>query len=490
METERRNTLIPTVATEGHLIPSAPAGLARSVLIGVGFIFIYAVVGFAGITLQSAQTGVTPVWPASGIAFGLCYWFGLRYALMIVPSMLVLGLTLGVPLPVVLLASAGSVLETLVAVWALRRVHIDASLMQLRDSLLFMAFAAVLAPVFSAAAGTLAMTLFTSNPVAPQYIAAMWWLGNSLGLLVIGGLALVLPCRKHFPLHGHHWLELLGLCAVALVLTWASILRVDQIASALILYLLVPLIVVAALRIGQFGVLLVAATVLCTLMAANGSLPHASLGEKELGMLYLDISLIWMATFSGLIVGSARQERRQREEVSWLATHDPLTDLVNRHEFTHRLERALLTARKQDRHHAVLYVDLDHFKRINDAEGHGAGDRVLHDVAGLLTREVRRRDTVARSGGDEFALLLESCPLVEACGIAENIRRALEGYQYRGVHGDYGVEASIGVVEVDAAVEDSSAVLHGADQACYEAKTAGRNRVWVGSAQPEEAADA
>jgi diguanylate cyclase (GGDEF)-like protein len=97
---------------------------------------------------------------------------------------------------------------------------------------------------------------------------------------------------------------------------------------------------------------------------------------------------------------------------------------------------------------------------------------------------------VARTGGDEFALLLESCPLVEACGIAENIRRALEGYRYRGTHGDYDVEASIGVVEVDAAVEDSNGVLHGADEACYAAKTAGRNRVWVGSARDREEAEA
>lgn len=464
--------------------PVVTAGLSRALLVATLFVVSFVVVGFAGISLQSAQTGVTPVWPASGIAFGLCYWFGLRYALLILPAMLLLGLAVGVPLPVVLLAAAGSMLETALAVWALRRLRIDASLMQLRDTLLFVVIGTALAPLCSAVTGTLGMVLFTSNPVEPLYIAAMWWLGNSLGLLVVGGLALVLPGPKDFPLYGHHWLELAGLCLVAALLTWLSILRVEHIASALIIYLLVPLVVVVALRAGQFGVLLVATVVLVTLMAANGSLPHDRLGAQELGMFYLDITLVWMATFSGLIVGSARQERRQREEVTWLASHDTLTDLVNRHEFVQRLERALLSARQQGRSHAVLFIDLDQFRRVNDAEGHQAGDRVLRDVAGMLSNEVRRRDSVGRIGGDEFALLLESCPLVEACGIAENIRRALEGYSYRGEHGDYTVEASIGVVEVDEAVTDSGSVLHGAEQACGEAKAGGRNRVWVGSARP------
>jgi diguanylate cyclase (GGDEF)-like protein len=187
-----------------------------------------------------------------------------------------------------------------------------------------------------------------------------------------------------------------------------------------------------------------------------------------------------MASFTGLIVASAHHERRNRERLTWLASHDPLTDLINRHAFSQRLQDALGSIDKHDRNHAVLCIDLDRFKRINDAEGHAAGDRVLREVAALLMDEVRRRDTVARLGGDEFALLLESCPLVEACGIAENIRRAVESYVYRGEMGDYDVEASIGVVEVDGR-HDSGEVLHAADLACFEAKRAGRNRVWVGS---------
>lgn len=457
-------------------------------IIACGFVIAYTTIGFVGLTLQSAQAGVTPVWPASGVAFALTYWFGYRYALLVMPGMLVLAWLIGVPIPVALLAGVGGVLEVLVAVWMLRRFKVNPSLMQLRDTLLFVSLAAGLGALFSAGLGALSMMLFTPGLVEARYIIPMWWLGNSLGILIVGGLGLVLPGQKTFPLYGRRWTELLGLCLIALILTWFSIERVAHIASALILYLLVPLIVLAGLRMGQFGVLTVAVMVLFTMMVANGQLPNEQLGSHGLGLLYLNISLVWMATFTGLIVGSAGQERRQREEVSWLASHDALTDLVNRHEFDVRLQRALATAHQHDHCHAVLFIDLDRFKRINDTEGHAAGDAVLRDVARLLHKEVRGRDTVSRSGGDEFALLLESCPLSEACGIAENIRRVLEDYVYHGAHGHYSVAASIGVVEIDAASSDSRAVLHGADLACYEAKRSGRNRVCVGAATAPEAA--
>lgn len=472
----------------GKLAAGTNAGfLLADLWIGLAFVLAYAIVGFAGITLQSAQTGVTPVWPASGVAFAFCYWFGVRFSVLVIPAMLILGWVLGVPLMVALLAGGGSMLEAGVAAWLLRRLNIDASLKDLRDTLLFTMVATALAPLFSASIGTMAMYLLTDNPIEPLYIWLMWWLGNSLGMLVVGGLSLVVVGHRWQPGQKWGWLELGGLAAFALIISWIGIQQVEHISSALVLYLLIPVLVVAALLVGQFGVLLVACVVLITLMVSSSYLPHGSLGEQGLGILYLDISLMWMATFTGLIVGSARQESQQREEVSWLATHDTLTDLVNRHEFTQRLDRALLSAREQHRSHAVVYIDLDRFKRVNDAEGHAAGDRVLRDVAGMLAAEVRRRDTVARMAGDEFALLLESCPLVEACGIAENIRRALESYSYRGVHADYPAEASVGVVEVTASSVDSGEILHQADVACDEAKRAGRNRVWVGQVRlPED----
>ena len=129
----------------------------------------------------------------------------------------------------------------------------------------------------------------------------------------------------------------------------------------------------------------------------------------------------------------------------------------------------------------LLLLDLDRFKDLNDAEGHRAGDQVLRDVGVLLGQEVRSGDMAARLGGDEFAVVLSDCPLLDACAIAENIRSVVQRYEYSGRHGIHRVEVSIGLVELTPDQSSPEDALHDADSACYEAKRAGRNRVWVHS---------
>jgi diguanylate cyclase (GGDEF)-like protein len=168
-----------------------------------------------------------------------------------------------------------------------------------------------------------------------------------------------------------------------------------------------------------------------------------------------------------------------RQEVSWLANHDPLTRLLNRHAFMERLEAALSGSGGRSVNYVLLFLDLDRFKDLNDAEGHRAGDQVLREVGVMLGREARAIDAVARLGGDEFAVLLEDCELLDACSIAENIRSVVERYEYQGAKGIHRVEASVGLVELAPRHTMPEDVLHDADSACYDAKRAGRNRVWV-----------
>ncbi len=101
------------------------------------------------------------------------------------------------------------------------------------------------------------------------------------------------------------------------------------------------------------------------------------------------------------------KERRLRRALSWQASHDALTGLINRREFDNRLHGALLSAQRGEGSYALLYIDLDQFKVVNDTCGHQAGDRLLRDVTGLLQTRVRATDTIARLGGDEFGVLLE-----------------------------------------------------------------------------------
>lgn len=173
------------------------------------------------------------------------------------------------------------------------------------------------------------------------------------------------------------------------------------------------------------------------------------------------------------------EERRLASQLSWQATHDLLTGLVNRHEFEHRVERALADARERGLTHAVLYIDLDQFKIVNDSCGHAAGDELLRQLGGLLAAKVRDNDTVARLGGDEFGVLLESCPLEQARHIADNLLHAVKGFRFAWRGRPFDIGASIGLVTVNRTNADLPEVLSAADMACYVAKERGRNQVHV-----------
>ncbi len=182
-----------------------------------------------------------------------------------------------------------------------------------------------------------------------------------------------------------------------------------------------------------------------------------------------------------LVFHDITEQRRQSREMQHRATHDALTGLVNRGEFDLRLTRALERALEADVESVLVAIDLDAFKPVNDACGHAAGDLVLQQVAAELGRVVRSRDTLARIGGDEFAVILERCRPEQAARVAEAIRAAMAGYRF--VHGGrtFDVSASIGVAPIDRRFSRADAVLAAADAACRTAKLAGPGRVqfWV-----------
>ncbi|HET7177159.1 MAG TPA: EAL domain-containing protein [Solirubrobacterales bacterium] len=177
-----------------------------------------------------------------------------------------------------------------------------------------------------------------------------------------------------------------------------------------------------------------------------------------------------------LVFKDVTQLRGMEREMTYLASHDALTGLLNRREFEIRLRRAIRSARGE-RRHALLYLDLDQFKVVNDTCGHLAGDEMLRQITALLRSRVRRSDLLARLGGDEFGVLLEDCPLPQARQIAEQMRRTVREFRFswRGQVFEAGV--SIGLVPIAPDTGDLSHVLAAADAACYVAKDGGRNRV-------------
>ncbi|MBD9357627.1 diguanylate cyclase [Methylomonas albis] len=167
------------------------------------------------------------------------------------------------------------------------------------------------------------------------------------------------------------------------------------------------------------------------------------------------------------------------QSLAYQASHDPLTGLVNRTAFEQRVARVLASARPGYFQHAVCYLDLDHFKHVNDTCGHAAGDELLRKLGAVLSSKLRQRDTLARLGGDEFALLLEHTTLDQARNIAHELCDSLRNFKFNWGDADFSVSASIGVAAVTCSVRDVGEFLNNADAACYSAKKKGRNQVHV-----------
>lgn len=174
-------------------------------------------------------------------------------------------------------------------------------------------------------------------------------------------------------------------------------------------------------------------------------------------------------------VEDVTEAREQRERLAWASSHDSLTGLANRAAFEVLLEDACARAEREP--FCALFIDLDHFKQVNDTSGHAAGDALLRDVAQVLVQQVRKSDTVARLGGDEFAVLLDRCPLPQAQVIAETLRGAVVSYRLAWEGTSHSVGASIGLVPVAGSMATATEVLRAADAACYTAKRQGRNCV-------------
>jgi diguanylate cyclase (GGDEF)-like protein/PAS domain S-box-containing protein len=176
------------------------------------------------------------------------------------------------------------------------------------------------------------------------------------------------------------------------------------------------------------------------------------------------------------------------QQMSYQASHDALTGLVNRREFERRLGEALEVARAGRQGHVMCYLDLDRFKAVNDTSGHLAGDNMLREVAALIREAVRDSDTVARLGGDEFGVLLVGCPLDKARQIADDIQRAIGEYRFVWKDRIFSVGVSIGIVELTGEANSLEEIMSAADSACYVAKKQGDGHVHVYSSHDEAVA--
>jgi diguanylate cyclase (GGDEF)-like protein len=220
-------------------------------------------------------------------------------------------------------------------------------------------------------------------------------------------------------------------------------------------------------------------------------------GSRAITAILAAINIMTATALVLLVVWHTRRLVLQREafetaleaeqrRLAWQASHDSLTDLANRREFEARLKEALARIHPGDTPHALIFLDLDQFKIVNDTCGHLAGDKLLRDVGDILRSETRPGHVLARLGGDEFGLLLPHCESLEAELLAERLRQAIESAGFIWEDRRFAVTASIGcacIAECGVSVEEA---VRQADIACYGAKEKGRNRVQAYGANDTE----
>lgn len=188
-----------------------------------------------------------------------------------------------------------------------------------------------------------------------------------------------------------------------------------------------------------------------------------STGEMQLFIICEDIS----------------EARLLSDQLSYQASHDQLTGLANRREFELRLARLLAGVRQDNEQHALAYLDLDQFKVVNDTCGHVAGDEMLKQLTAIISKNIRREDTLARLGGDEFGVLMKFCDMERAQTIADKILKEIDEFRFKWEDHVFTLGSSIGLVPINRTSGNVGDIMRNADSACYVAKEQGRNRIHI-----------
>ncbi len=452
---------------------------------------LYFAAAKASLQLAIPPGYATAVWPPAGIALA---------ALLIRGDWLWPGIWLGAALAnltvssspfVAFVIAGGNTLEALCGAALVRRYIADAPPFfdRARNVVLFVAFAVAC----SAVAATIGIgALLLDGVVAAGDFAdhwGTWWHGDATGIIIVAPLLLTWRLRHAIAWSRARVLELAGLAAWLLaVATLVFGQDAAPFAPLPLTFLILPFIVWAAFRFSRREVTSAVAGV-CAV-----AVWHTVAGRGPFALDAPNLSLILLLAFistlvvTGLMLSAAVAERegsrhkleRVLREAREQARTDPLTRLANRRSLEEFLRRAWTRAKRGARPIAIVMIDLDHFKSVNDRFGHDAGDRVLTGVARLLQAHVRAGDMACRLGGEEFALVLPDATLEAAQHRASALRAAIRALELRHRGRPLGsVTASFGIAVFPVHAGDPGALLLAADRALYKAKAAGRDRVTV-----------
>ena len=209
-------------------------------------------------------------------------------------------------------------------------------------------------------------------------------------------------------------------------------------------------------------------------------------GDTPVALVGTRIETDGVTVAAVLVLRDMTREQEFIGRLAWQARHDALTGLPNRREFEDRLNKVLVTAADRPSADALMLLDMDQFKIVNDTCGHAAGDKLLREISDILRRDLGKNDLVAQLGGDEFGFILPGCGVAAAMQMAEQIKVAIEEHIFFWEGRSFNISASIGLTSLETAGASIADALRAADIACYMAKEKGRNRILFHQASDSE----
>jgi diguanylate cyclase (GGDEF)-like protein len=435
----------------------------------------------------------TAVWPPSGFAVAAALLLGTRCWPGIWIGAALVNLTVASSALAAVLIATGNTLEGLAAATLVRRaLGVPGRFERGEDVVKFVAIAAC-SSFIAATVALLPLALVHALP--PERLLLNWWTwwqGDATGIIVF--TPLILSWHAH-ELQARAPGKTIELAAFAALLLFFAVSifsdRFDAyVPSWPLTFLILPFGIWAAFRLRQREVN-TANAVVCAVAVwytSDGRGPFASAPPNTSFLLLLAFITTLVATSLLLaavlaergraVTALRRALRRLREE----AITDPLTTLYNRRFLADYLPRELIRAERHGTSVALVMLDLDRFKQVNDTRGHAVGDAVLAQVAALLKRQIRGSDVACRYGGEEFALVLPETTPEDARRRGEEIRAAIGREQYE----SSGVTASFGIALFPRDAFDADSLIRAADAALYEAKQSGRNQVRMAAGRSPE----
>ena len=501
--------------------------MSHRFLVTISVALVYLVLGLLGQTMAIAPGNVTPVWPPSGFAlaiifiFGKSMWPGIFLGAFIVNthaffdisslntfiSAIVAGLTI----------SAGSLLQLVLGSWILKE-RLNTPIYGTPSAFLFFSIATPIICLVSSSIGT--ASLFLANETSGSEcirIWTTWWLGDTLGIILAAPIILMAYDLRPTP----HIKPAVLMSLAALVLTTLFSFGVffnDAMSHYPLAFLSLPVLLFFSFQFGRFETMIAALVLaaLATILTCHGK-GQFVVGNLNTSLLLLQlfiaITTVTAVTIAILSHNHKKTEQLLRKEnyqcsmnetellslkknleekvtqrteelilaknlAEQLARTDPLTDMKNRRAFFEQYQYIYNLANRHEQTLALMIIDIDHFKKINDSYGHDFGDHVLRLIANVILNTIRESEISARLGGEEFVVLIPQSDAHNATFLAEKIRSSIEENEVRFEGTRIPVTASIGITQHNRKeTETMKSILSRADKALYMAKTQGRNRV-------------